>query len=53
MREEGREGERERACVQEWGRGREKGRKRIPSRLPAVSEKPDVRLDPTDCEIMT
>ena len=44
------------ACVQErerereWGRARERGRQRIPSRLPT---EPKVGLDLTTCEIMT
>ena len=42
---------RERAWKQ--GRGRERGRKRIPSRLHAVSAEPNVGLDPMNCEIMT
>ena len=35
----------EREC--EWGRGRERGRESIPSRLHAVSTEPDMRLDLT------
>ena len=35
------------------GRGRERGRHKIWSRLQAVSTEPDVGLEPTDCEIMT
>ena len=44
-------GEREQA--HEQGRGRERGRERIPSKLHAVSAEPDVGLDLTNCEIMT
>ena len=47
--------ERERECVythSELGRGRERGRERVPSRLRAVSEEPDVGLSPTNLEIM-
>ena len=36
-----------------WGRGKERGKERIPSRLRAVSVKLDVGLDPQNCEIMT
>ena len=43
--------ERETAC--EWGRGRERGRQRIPTRLHAVSTEPDAGLEPMSCEIMT
>ena len=35
-----------------WGKGRETGRQRIPSRLCAVSTEPDVGLKLTSCEIM-
>ena len=45
-----RERERERRHVQmskmELGRGKERGRERIPSRVCAVSIEPDVGLDP-------
>ena len=34
----------------EQGRGRERGRKRIPSRLRAVNTEPDMGLDPVDQE---
>ena len=37
----------------ECGRGRERGRERITSRLHAVSTEPYVGLDPTNREIMT
>ena len=37
----------------EGGRGRERGRERIPSRLHAVSAEPDAGLELTNCEIMT
>ena len=35
------------------GRGRERGRKRIPSRLHTISAEPNVGLDLMNCEIMT
>ena len=35
------------------GRGKERGRKRIPSRLSAVSTEPNIGLDPMNHEIMT
>ena len=35
------------------GRGRERGRERISSRLRAVSSEPDVGLDLMNCEMMT
>ena len=38
--------EKERACEQELGRGRERGRERIPSRLCTFSVEPDVGLNP-------
>ena len=44
-----REGERKR----EQGRGRERRRERIPSRLHAVSTEPDAGLKLTHSEIMT
>ena len=37
----------------EWGRGRERGRERIPSRLRAVRAEPDVGLELKNREIMT
>ena len=37
----------------EMGRGREKERKRIPSRFHAVSAESDTGLEPTNHEIMT
>ena len=37
----------------EQGRGRERGRARIPSRLHAVSAEPNVGLELTNCKIMT
>ena len=41
-------------CERESRReGRERGRERIPSRFCAVSIKPDVELELTNCEIMT
>ena len=45
------ERERECACVQacEGGRGRERGRERIPSRLRAVSVEPDSPLSLNNC----
>ena len=45
--------ERERGRETKWGRGRERGRERIPSRLCAVSVEPDVGLDPMNRGIMT
>ena len=39
--------------VHEWGRSRERGRERIPSRLLTVSAEPDVGFKPTNHEIMT
>ena len=38
---------------QEWERGRERGRKRMPSRLCAVSTEPGVELGFINVEIMT
>ena len=46
-----RESVRARTCQQ--GRGRERGRQRIPSRLQAVSAEPDTGPSPTNWEIMT
>ena len=34
------------------GRGRERERERIPSRLCTVSSEPDVRLDLMNCKVM-
>ena len=48
-----RERERERESARKWGRGRERGRKRIPSRFCAVSTETDLGLEPTNHEIMT
>ena len=45
--------EREKDRVHEWGRGRERGRERIPNHLPAISAEPNVGLELTNCEIMT
>ena len=43
-----------RAHAHVWqGRVRERGRKRIPSRLHAISAEPSTRFGPTDYEIMT
>ena len=42
-----------RVCVCEQGRGRERGRHRIPSRLCTVSTEPDMGLEFTNHEIMT
>ena len=39
--------------VRVGGRGREKGKERIPSRLHTVSSERDTGLDLTNCEIMT
>ena len=41
------------ARQREQRRGRDKGRERIPGRLCVVSTEPDVRLEPTNCEIVT
>ena len=45
--------ERERAWGNEWRRGRERDRERIPSKLHAVSTETDTGLEPTNHEIMT
>ena len=45
--------ERERVSKHKQGRGRDRGRERIPSRLCTVSTEPDVGLKPMNCEIMT
>ena len=37
----------------EQGRGRERRRERIPSRLHTVSVEPDTGLDPMNCEAVT
>ena len=54
---ENKERMRERENVRMWaheqGRGRERGRERIPSRLCTISEEPDVGLELPNCEIMT
>ena len=47
------ERKRDRVHVHKWNKGREKGRKRIPSRLHSVSTEPDARLKLTNHEIMT
>ena len=39
--------------MHKWGRGREREKERIPSRLQAVSAEPDAGLKLTNCEIMT
>ena len=44
---------RERRRKEEWGRGRKRGRDRIPSRLCTISSEPHAGLYPTNCEIMT
>ena len=44
------------SCIyfgKEWGRGREKGRKRISTWLCAVSTQPDAGLHLSNCEVMT
>ena len=46
------ERERERESMS-WGRGREKGRERIPSRLHTASVEPNTWLEPMNSEIMT
>ena len=43
----------ERESEHKQGRGRKKGRERIPSRLQAVSIEPDMGLQPTNGVIMT
>ena len=43
----------ERKSENKRGRGREKGKERIPSRLHAVSIEPKAGLELTNCEIMT
>ena len=43
----------ERDRESEWGRGREGGRERIPSRLHVVSAEPNKGLEPTNREILT
>ena len=45
--------ERERESKHEQGRGRERGRQRIPSRLRALSTEPNAGLEPTNREIVT
>ena len=42
-----------RARESKQGRGRKRGRERIPSRLRSVSTEPDVGLELTNLEIMT
>ena len=37
--------------IEHMGRGRERGRKRIPSKLHTVSTEPDARLNPTGYEL--
>ena len=51
--ESGREREHEREHMCEWGKGRERGKERIPSRLYTVSVEPDTWLELTNHEIMT
>ena len=43
----------ERKSENKRGRGREKGKERIPSRLHAVGIEPKAGLELTNCEIMT
>ena len=45
--------ERERACVSKQGRGKERGRERIPNRLCAARAEPNVELELMKHEIMT
>ena len=40
-------------CILRGGRGRERGRERIPRRLPAVSTEADTGLELTNREVMT
>ena len=42
--------ETERECVRKRGRDKKRGREKNPSRLHAVSAKPDLGLDLTNCE---
>ena len=43
----------ERETEHKWRRGRERGRKRIPSKLCTASAEPDTGLELTDREIVT
>ena len=43
----------ERAQTHEWGRGRERGRQRIPSRLHTINAEPDAGLELVNREIVT
>ena len=43
----------EREREREWGRDRERGRERIPSRLCTVRAESDTGLELSHCEIMT
>ena len=47
------EGEKERETECKWGKGKERGRQRIPSRLCTISTEPDAGLERMNCEIMT
>ena len=44
---------REAETEHEWGKGRERGRHRIQSRLQALSCQPSLGLEPTNRDIMT
>ena len=48
-----RERERENVCAQNQGRGRERGKERLPSRLCTVSAEPDAGLELTNHEIVS
>ena len=45
--------EKEREAMCNWGKGKERGKERILSRLCAVSTEPDVGLNPTNRERVT
>ena len=45
--------ERERERASQWGRGRERGKEKIPSRLHTFNAELDARLELTNHEIIT